>query len=109
MLAHVRQSPSILEDEVSFDQLRRLNRHAWDDVQKHQLTLPCKAGGTLQINALDPGSALSYMLRDSVALQQVYKLALTRWPCSFHTPWEIVVNFDELSPGNKLHVENAGS
>ena len=32
--------------------------------------------------------------------------AAAKHPCSFQTPWDMVIIFDELAPGNKLHCEN---
>jgi len=105
ILGRIKENPSVIERDVSMMQLRRFNRHAWNNVRRHRLALPGSGGGIVHLNALDPGSLLSFMLQESALLQRVYGSALARSQCYFQKPWDMVLNFDELSPGNKLHVE----
>ena len=65
-------------------------------------TFPLTSGGTFDLEYAEPALLLSELISESPALSRVYKEALSR---SSET-WDLVVAFDEYTPGNKLRVDN---
>jgi len=56
---------------------------------------------------LNPGRLISTMVSELPALAAAYSSALAKHPCSIDAPWDAIFVFDELSPGNKLKVDNS--
>ena len=83
-----------------------MNAKLSEGVLQHRLALPSEDGDIMHLNTYDPVSLLSCMLKEAPALQHAYDRAFAKHPCSFQTPWDMVIIFDELAPGNKLHYDN---
>lgn len=55
---------------------------------------------------IDPSTMLSEVVRANRQVASAYEEALRCHPPSRDNPWELIVGFDEFSPGNKLRVDN---
>lgn len=75
---------------------------------EHSVTelMPLKSGGDFAWQYLCSCKWLSAMVNRSPSLQELFRAALAKSPCSSVRPWHLVVGFDEFSPGNKLAVDN---
>ena len=69
---------------------------------KATIPLPLLDGGMWEWPLCHPGLLLSRVVSESAALQAGFRDALSKHPCSAHSPWGLVVGFDEHVPGNKM-------
>ena len=66
------------------------------------LPLEQEGGGIWHWPLCHPGHLLTRFLSESKMLQEMFADALRKFPCSQESPWDLVVMFDEFTPGNKL-------
>ena len=101
IIGKIKATPSVLDGPSSKTTLKKLNAKLSEGVLQHRLALPSEDGDIVHLNTYDPVSLLSCMLKEAPALQHAYDRAFAKHPCSFQTPWDMVIIFDELAPGKK--------
>ena len=79
------------------DVIRRCLRH---------LVCPRKGGGTVQVPYLAIQRLIPLLLEVSPEYSDIVAEALRSHPCTPSQPWDIIINFDEFAPGNKLKYVN---
>ncbi len=65
--------------------------------------MPLIDGGTFSWPIRETGLFLQRLLAESPVLQQMYSEAFEK---HHQKPWQLVVAWDEITPGNKLKVDN---
>ena len=68
--------------------------------------MPKIGGGSVTWEFCDPCLLVARLVRESSALQELFRAALVQRPCSKDSPWRLLIGWDEFVPGNKLHVNN---
>jgi len=76
------------------------------DSMTHIEVVPLDGGGEFRWSFLEPSTMLAASVRSNRCVAAAYIDALRASPPSLRTPWELVIGFDEFSPGNKLRVDN---
>ena len=66
-------------------------------------TFPVKDGSTFDLEYAEPALLLAELIAESPCLSTAYKAALDSSP---NREWDMVVAFDEYTPGNKLRPDN---
>ena len=75
------------------------------DSLRHTVDLPLEeGGGTFLWEMIDPARLLSESIVRCPKIAEAYKQACSQAPPSVARPWNLIVAFDEFSPGNKLQV-----
>ena len=84
-------------------------RHVYDDIWGtlgHSETFQLANGEEFKWDFLDPNLLIGRLISKHAALRQAYRAAWERKPSSRENPWNLVVGFDEYSPGNNLQINN---
>jgi hypothetical protein len=82
---------------------------AREDAQLLGLTfrLPTsEGGGDLQWDTCEPNILLAHIVASCPDLQAAYAVAAERSLPTRERPWDLMVRFDEFSPGDKLNYDN---
>jgi hypothetical protein len=74
---------------------------------RSQITLDMVDGSTFQWEVSDPNRLFSHLAHECPRLAHLVAEAVRKHPCSESNPWDIVIGFDEFTPGNLLHPNNA--
>ena len=80
--------------------------HVRFDVVVIHEDLARKKGAPFRWEFADHAELLRVTLEESPQLQEVYRSAWRKYPCSATAPWHLIVAFDEFTPGDKLQVHN---
>ena len=92
------------DDELAHNFQRKLD----DALQKVQnetqvvLVMQTRSGGQADLPICEPAAILTFLLRESVALQRKYVEVLRRRPSTANNPWRILASFDEFTPGAQI-------
>ena len=70
------------------------------------LKLPTESG-ECQWELLEPNLLLAHVVGSCPALQDVYRVALEARPPTPERPWDLMVCYDEFSPGDMLNYDNS--
>ena len=90
-MLRAREGPSITSEKV----YRRAYLEHFDMVKVTETLQP----GDLRWELADPSLLCQLTVNESPMLQEVYAQALRRCPCDSDHPWDLIVGFDEYSPG----------
>ena len=70
------------------------------------ITLPKRGGGFVEWELCNPSMLLFRVISESPALQAIFEQAMAQSPSTPEHPWNVLVGWDEFTPGNKLAVQN---
>mmetsp|Transcript_74111 Transcript_74111/g.162195 ORF Transcript_74111/g.162195 Transcript_74111/m.162195 type:complete len:628 (-) Transcript_74111:21-1904(-) len=68
----------------------------------HEVEVVLQEGGVMKIPCCDLGKLMSKMVAVSAQFQMLLLEALQRCPCTQAKPWNLIISFDEATPGNVL-------
>ena len=74
---------------------------------KHTLRFPSVAGGEVSFDVCDPKALLALLLSENPVMRQWFEEA---WRTSSSTPstaWNLLIGWDEFTPGNKAALKNS--
>ena len=84
--------------------LRNVAREPFEEVRR-DLALPLASGGEVVVPVADPSSLVAASIRASDTMQAIFMSALKSHPCTLATPWNLLVTWDEFTPGS-MHNPN---
>ena len=93
------------DDKFTEDFARKVNREHLDEVAR-VIELPLEDGGSFAWEVANPSLLISLVLRKSSEMESAFYRALSEHPCSAEKPWNLVVVFDEFTPGTMLKPHN---
>ena len=74
---------------------------------KLSLAMPTEDDGEFNWELLEPNLLLEHVVGSCPALQDVYRVALEAKPPTPDRPWDLMVCYDEFSPGDMLNYDNS--
>ena len=74
---------------------------------KETIVLPLTGGKEYHWDVANPSGLVSMAVRLPTEMENAFAQALRWHPCSVEKPWRLVVNWDELTPGNALKPHNS--
>ena len=102
----VRVDPQVLDDVTSRFQMRRRELKIWEEF-RHTLELPRKSGPAFMWETTSFSKMLIKCLERCDVLREEVLSLYSREPCLPGCEWEMVVYFDETTPGSVLRPINS--
>ena len=83
--------------DVSYERFNRI---------KHTLHFPSVNGGEVSFDVCEPKAFLDLLLQENQVTRQWYEDAWQANPSTPSTPWNLLLGWDEFTPGNKSALKN---
>ena len=93
------------DSQISRDSLTSASRVAFQAVRR-EIALPLVEGGEHDWVVADPSLLVAATIRSSKRLEDIFVNAIRRRPSTPATPWNMLVTWDEFTPGNLLRPDN---
>ena len=87
------------DEQIDPRMLRNVAREPFEEVRR-DLALPLASGGEVVVPVADPSSLVAASIRASDTMQAIFMSALKSHPCTLATPWNLLVTWDEFTPGS---------
>ena len=87
------------DEQMDPRMLRNVAREPFEEVRR-DLALPLASGGEVVVPVADPSSLVAASIRASDTMQAIFMSALKSHPCTLATPWNLLVTWDEFTPGS---------
>ena len=87
------------DEQIDHRMLRNVAREPFEEVRR-DLALPLASGGEVVVPVADPSSLVAASIRGSDTMQAIFMSALKSHPCTLATPWNLLVTWDEFTPGS---------
>lgn len=107
VLKKLRSNPTILDTlpgDVRQD-LQRASHRLFDDV-KTVIDLPLQSGGEFKWSVLMPDQAMRLFFARCPGYKDLFRRILQNRPSRIDAPWNAIVYWDEVTPGNVLRPDN---
>ena len=102
LLARLREDPTVLEERVTRQDIKRSFEDLWQDVSQVEIV----GDAEFRWECLSFPKYLAAMVSESAAVRQLMTELWMKRPCTASDPYNLVVYSDEVAPGNVLRLDN---
>ena len=95
---------TLSDQQLGRQKLRDVARAPFNRARR-VLALPLAEGGEVSVPVADPSSLVAASVSASETMQAIFKSALQSHPGAIATPWNLLVTWDEFTPGS-MHNPN---
>jgi hypothetical protein len=95
-----------VDQNVGRKTLTKLRRERYDAVKDTLHVRAAVGEGEIAIPYANPNRLLEYTSSVSDGFRAILEAAFIKHPCSRERPWNLLVGFDEYTPGDKLNILN---
>lgn len=97
VLTKLRES-DVLEQPTTIYQMRKVEDDLFHKLRRH-VSVPTLDGGVFLWEFVDPNKYLIESAHRRANLQAIFAEAIRRSPPSAESPWNLIIGFDEYTPG----------